>query len=79
MGGVPDLAGYHRWPLTGTREALGFDVGDSEDGASRTIFLRLLKARALHDLQLVISDTHAGLKIAIASARPGAAAPRQDA
>ena len=32
----------------GHREVLGFDVGDSEDGAFWTAFLRSLKARGLH-------------------------------
>jgi putative transposase len=51
----------------GRREVLGFDVGDSEDGAFWTAFLRSLKARGLQGLQLVISDAHEGLKGAIAS------------
>jgi putative transposase len=57
----------------GHREVLGFDVGDSEDGAFWTAFLRSLKARGLHGVQLVISDAHAGLKTAIASVLLGAA------
>ena len=44
----------------GHREVLGFDVGDSEDGAFWTAFLRSLKARGLAGVQLVISDAHAG-------------------
>lgn len=51
----------------GRREVLGFDVGDSEDGAFWTSFLRSLKARGLHGVQLVISDAHEGLKGAISS------------
>ncbi|MGH8867695.1 MAG: IS256 family transposase [Actinomycetes bacterium] len=51
----------------GRREVLGFDVGDSEDGAFWTAFLRSLKARGLAGVQLVISDAHEGLKAAIAS------------
>ena len=51
----------------GRREVLGFDVGDSEDGAFWTAFLRSLKARGLAGVQLVISDAHAGLKAAIAA------------
>jgi transposase-like protein len=51
----------------GHREVLGFDVGDSEDGAFWTAFLRSLKARGLTEVQLVISDAHEGLKTAIAS------------
>lgn len=46
---------------------LGFDVGDSEHGASWTAFLRGLKARGLRGVLLVISDAHEGLKGAIAS------------
>jgi putative transposase len=40
----------------GHREVLGFDVGDSEDGAFWTAFLRSLKTRGLGGVQLVISD-----------------------
>jgi putative transposase len=57
----------------GHREVLGFDVGDSEDGAFWTAFLRSLKARGLGGVQLVISDSHAGLKASIASVLLGAA------
>ena len=57
----------------GGREVLGFDVGDSEDGAFWTAFLRGLKARGLGGTQLVISDAHTGLKTAIASVLIGAA------
>ena len=57
----------------GHREVLGFDVGDSEDGAFWTAFLRSLKARGLGGVQLVISDAHAGLRNAIASVLIGAA------
>jgi putative transposase len=46
----------------GWREVLGFAVGDSEDGAFWTAFLRSLKARGLAGVQLVISDAHTGLK-----------------
>ena len=57
----------------GRREVLGFDVGDSEDGAFWTAFLRSLKARGLGGVQLVISDAHTGLKQAIAAVLLGAA------
>ena len=57
----------------GHREVLGFDVGDSEDGAFWTAFLRGLKTRGLTGVQLVISDAHAGLKTAIAAVFLGAA------
>jgi putative transposase len=57
----------------GGREVLGLDVGDSEDGAFWTAFLRSLKARGLAGVQLVISDAHTGLKGAIAAVMAGAA------
>jgi transposase-like protein len=56
----------------GRREVLGFAVGDSEDGAFWTAFLRSLKARGLAGVQLVISDSHEGLKKAIAAVFLGA-------
>jgi hypothetical protein len=56
----------------GGREVLGLDVGDSEDGAFWTAFLRSLKARGLTGVQLVISDVHTGLKAAIAAVMAGA-------
>jgi putative transposase len=51
----------------------GFAVGDSEDGAFWTAFLRSLKARGLGGVQLVISDAHTGLKQAISAVLLGAA------
>jgi putative transposase len=56
----------------GRREVLGFAVGDSEDGAFWTAFLRSLKARGLTGTKLVISDAHAGLKAAISAVMLGA-------
>jgi putative transposase len=56
----------------GWREVLGFAVGDSEDGAFWTAFLRSLKARGLTGVQLVISDAHTGLKQAIGAVLIGA-------
>src|SRR5919106_6446348 len=56
----------------GGREVLGLDVGDSEDGAFWTAFLRSLKARGLQGVQLVIADAHTGLKAAIAGVMAGA-------
>jgi putative transposase len=50
----------------GTREVLGLDVGDSEDEAFWTAFLRGLRRRGLGGVQLVISDAHEGLKAAVA-------------
>ena len=52
---------------TGDREVLGIDVGDSEDGAFWTAFLKSLRARGLAGVKLVISDHHLGLKAAIAA------------
>src|SRR5687768_5547117 len=63
----------------GRREVLGFAVGDSEDGAFWTAFLRSLKARGLARTQLVISDAHAGLKQAIGAVLLGAAWQRSSA
>jgi putative transposase len=56
----------------GHREVLGFDVGDSEDGAFWTAFLRSLRARGLSGVQLVISDAHAGLTSSVSSVLIGA-------
>ena len=58
---------------TGDREVLGLAVGDSEDGAFWTAFLRSLRARGLGGVRLVISDAHQGLKGAIATVFLGAA------
>jgi len=58
---------------TGDREVLGCDVGDSEDGAFWTAFLRSLRARGLSGVQLVISDAHQGLVNAIDAVLLGAA------
>jgi transposase-like protein len=55
----------------GRREVLGFAVGDSEDGAFWTAFLRSLKVRGLHGTAVVISDAHTGLKAAIAAVMIG--------
>jgi len=57
---------------SGDREVLGVEVGDSEDGAFWTAFLRSLRARGLSGVQLVISDHHLGLKQAISSVFIGA-------
>jgi putative transposase len=60
----------------GRREVLGFAVGDSEDGAFWTQFLRSLKARGLGGVQLVIADAHLGLRQAVAAVMAGAAVQR---
>ena len=56
----------------GRREVLGFDVGDNESGPFWTAFLRQLRARGLHGVQLVTSDAHTGLKAAVESILLGA-------
>jgi transposase-like protein len=56
----------------GNREVLGCDVGDSEDGAFWTSFLRSLRQRGLKGVRLVISDHHLGLKEAIGKVFVGA-------
>jgi putative transposase len=60
----------------GRREVLGSAVGDSEDGAFWTAFLRSLKARGLGGVQLVIADAHLGLQQAVAAVVAGAAVQR---
>jgi putative transposase len=60
----------------GRREVLGFAVGDSEDGAFWTAFLRSLKARGLTGVQLVIADAHLGLRHAVQAVLAGAAVQR---
>jgi putative transposase len=57
----------------GRREVLGFDVGDTENEAFWTEFLRSLKTRGLSGVGLVISDAHTGLKKAISTVFQGAA------
>jgi hypothetical protein len=56
----------------GRREVLGFEVGDSEDGAFWTAFLRSLKSRGLAGMQLVSSDAHSVLRAAIEAILIGA-------
>ena len=56
----------------GRREVLGFDVGDSENEAFWTEFLRSLKIRGLGGVKLVITDAHTGLKKAISTVFQGA-------
>jgi putative transposase len=59
--------------MDGHREVLGCDVGDSEDGAFWTEFLRSLRARGLSGVRLVISDQHLGLKAAVEAVMVGSA------
>lgn len=54
-----------------SREVLGIAIGDSEDAAFWTEFLQSLRERGLHGVQLVISDSHLGLKAAITKVFPG--------
>ena len=56
----------------GKREIIGMDVGTSEDGAFWLAFLRSLSARGLGGVELVVSDTHQGLRGAIAAVFGGA-------
>jgi putative transposase len=44
------------------REVLGCNVGDSQDGAFWTAFLRSLRQRGLSGVRLVVSDHHLGLR-----------------
>nr|WP_054953610.1 IS256 family transposase [Flaviflexus massiliensis] len=57
----------------GRRQVLGFQVGDTESEPFWTEFCRDLKARGLSGVQLVISDSHAGLVRAIQVAFQSAA------
>src|SRR5882724_4227283 len=47
----------------GNREVLGLAVGNSEDKAFWTTFLRSLRSRGLTGVRLVISDAHEGLRV----------------
>jgi transposase-like protein len=58
---------------SGEREVLGLDVAPAEDGAFWHQFLRGLVARGLAGVQLVTSDSHQGLKAAVAAVLGGAA------
>jgi len=57
----------------GNREVLGIDVGPSEDVAVWRAFLQDLIARGVRGVKLVTSDSHPGLKQAIAEVFVGAA------
>lgn len=56
----------------GARELLGFALGSSEEAAFWLEFLRSLVERGLKGVQLVISDAHEGLKLAIRQVLAGA-------
>lgn len=51
--------------MEGNREILGLMVGDTESEASWGEFFTSLKARGLHGVELITSDTHGGLVQAI--------------
>jgi putative transposase len=57
----------------GRREVLGCAVGDSETEVFWTEFLRGLRDRGLHGVQLVISDAHSGLVNAVGAVLQGSA------
>jgi putative transposase len=57
----------------GRREVLGCAVGDSETEVFWTEFLRDLRDRGLHGVQLVVSDAHSGLVNAIDAVLQGSA------
>ena len=57
---------------TGDREILGTAVGDSEDEAFWTDFVRSLRRRGLTGVLLVVSDAHQGLRNAITKTLAGA-------
>ena len=59
--------------MEGGREVLGVAVGDSEDGAFWTEFLRSLRSRGLKGVRLVISDQHLGLKAGVETVMVGSA------
>jgi putative transposase len=71
--GVRGIGICHRRMQRAISRGVGFAVGDSEDGAFWTAFLRSLKARGLTGTQLVISDAHTGLKAAIEGVLLGSA------
>jgi transposase-like protein len=50
----------------GRREVLGMDIGASEAETFWTAFLRKLARRGLRGVKLVISDSHEGIKAAVA-------------
>lgn len=58
---------------TGEREILAIDIGASEQEAFWTAFLRGVVGRGLKGVQLVVSDSHEGLKGAMAKVLSGTA------
>lgn len=57
----------------GHREILHVDIVTTEDGAGWLQFFRQMVSRGLSGVEVVISDSHEGLKAAIAATLPGAA------
>jgi len=57
---------------TGRRQVLAVEYANRESQSSWKEFLLQLKARGLHDVLLVVSDDHPGLKAAIREVLPGA-------
>jgi putative transposase len=55
----------------GRRQVLGIEVANRESGASWTAFLKGLKERGLHGVELVVSDDHEGLVKAIRETMTG--------
>ena len=55
----------------GRREVVGFDIVTTEDTAAWTAFLRSLVARGLQGVELVVSDAHGGIKVAIETVLSG--------
>src|SRR5215218_4755964 len=51
---------------TGRRGVIGLDIGETESGAFWVEFLRSLRERGLTGVRLCVSDSHEGLKSAIA-------------
>src|SRR4051812_48469521 len=51
---------------TGRREVIGLDIGETESEAFWVEFLRSLRERGLQGVRLCVSDSHEGLKSAIA-------------
>ena len=56
----------------GRRELLGLDVFTEESQAAWETFLKALVDRGLNGVQLVVSDAHVGLKLAVAKVLAGA-------
>ncbi len=57
----------------GRRQVLGIEMAQRESGASWAAFLRGLKERGLHGVELVVSDDHVGLVKAIRETLTGVA------